>query len=79
MLVTQSSLAHLTPTQRYVFDSTLAIFGKDIAENIFIMATFADGATPPVIQAVKAAGITFCEFFPFNNSALYENPNNKFF
>ena len=41
--VVQASLARLTPTQKYVFDSVLSIFGKDVAENIRIMVTFADG------------------------------------
>ncbi|KTF92594.1 hypothetical protein cypCar_00026626 [Cyprinus carpio] len=31
--VVQASLARLTHTQKYVFDSILSIFGKDIAEN----------------------------------------------
>ena len=35
--VTQASLARLTPTQEYIFTSILSIFGKDMAENIFIL------------------------------------------
>ena len=69
--VTQASLARLTPTQRYVFDSILAVFGKDIGKNILMMTTFADGKTPPVLDAVKEAGIGYCKSFKFNNSALY--------
>ena len=76
--VTQSALVRLTPTQRYVFDSILSIFGKDIQKNIFILATFADGANPPVIKAVTAANIPHADFFPFNNSALYESSRNQF-
>jgi hypothetical protein len=44
--VVQSSLARLDPAQRYVFDSVLELFGKDIAENIIIVATFADAGDP---------------------------------
>ena len=69
--VTQSSSAHLTHTQQYIFDSILAIFGSDVAENIFLMVTFADGQKPPVIAAVKEANIPFSHFFMFNNSALF--------
>ena len=71
--VTQSSLARLTPTQKYIFDSILAIFGRDIAENIFLMCTFADGELPPVLNAVKAANVPGGEkkHFEFNNSALF--------
>lgn len=70
--VAQSSLVRLTPTQRYVFDSILSIFGKDVQKNIFIMATFADSASPPVISAVEVAKVPHAAFFPFNNSALYQ-------
>ncbi|XP_065902285.1 neoverrucotoxin subunit alpha-like [Dysidea avara] len=46
--VVQSSCARLTHTQRYIYDSILSIFGKDVSENIFVMTTFADGQLPPV-------------------------------
>ena len=77
--VTQASLARLTPTQKYIFDSILSIFGKDIQNNIFIMTTFADGAQPPDMGALKEAEIPYAEFFCFNNSALFENPKNSKF
>ena len=35
--VAQSSLARLTPSQKYIFESILAIFGKDI-ENCYYAA-----------------------------------------
>ena len=77
--VTQAALARLTPTQKYIFDSILAIFGKDIASNIFMMATFADGGDPPVLAAIKAANIPFCDFFKFNNSSLYASHQGDMF
>ena len=69
--VTQAPLARLTPTQRYVFDSILSVFGKDVADNIFLMVTFADGKRPPVLDAARAAGVPFKSNFKFNNSALF--------
>ena len=69
--VTQSALARLTPTQRYIFNAILAIFGKDVAGNIFMMVTFADGQTPPVMAAIKDAEFPCCNFYKFNNSALF--------
>jgi hypothetical protein len=71
--ITQSALARLTPTQRYVFDSVLSVFGNDIRDNIFIMATFADGTEPAVKGAVKEADIPFCNFLSFNNAFLFES------
>ncbi|XP_054483588.1 uncharacterized protein LOC129117017 [Anoplopoma fimbria] len=76
--VAQASLARLTPSQKYVFDSVLSIFGKDVAENIRILVTFADGQQPPVLEAIKASGVPCPEtkgglpvHFKFNNSALF--------
>lgn len=76
--VAQAALARLTPSQKYVFDSILSIFGKDIAENIRILVTFADGQKPPVLEAIKESGIPSPKgkdglpvLFKFNNSALF--------
>ena len=69
--VTQAALARLTPTQQYIFDSILSTFGKDVASNIFMMITFADGNKPPVVDAIKSAEIPFCKYFKFNNSSLF--------
>ena len=69
--VTQASLVRLTPTQEYIFTSILSIFGKDVAENIFILTTFADGQEPPVMEAIKKAKIPAQKFHKFNNSAIF--------
>ena len=69
--VAQSSLPRLTPTQKYVFDSILSLFGKDIGDNIFMMLTFADGQRPPVLDGIKEADVPYQKFFKFNNSALF--------
>lgn len=75
--VTQASLARLTPTQRYIFDSILSIFGKDIASNILLMATFADYKKPPVVEALRKAEVPYHKCFKFNNSALYPVPDDE--
>ena len=69
--VTQASLARLTPTQEYIFDSVLSIFGNDVSQNIFLMLTFADGQHPPVLDAIRKATIPCEKYFKFNNSALF--------
>ncbi|XP_022796004.1 uncharacterized protein LOC111334512 [Stylophora pistillata] len=75
--VTQASLAGLTPTQEYIFDSVLSIFGKYVAKNIFMLVTFADGQKPPVMEAIKNAKIPAQKFYKFNNSALFANNVKK--
>ncbi|KAF1383194.1 hypothetical protein PFLUV_G00128790 [Perca fluviatilis] len=76
--VAQAALARLTPSQKYVFDSVLSIFGKDVAENIWVLVTFADGQQPPVLEAINASGVPCPKtkgglpvHFKFNNSALF--------
>ncbi|XP_063003654.1 uncharacterized protein LOC134413401 [Elgaria multicarinata webbii] len=76
--VVQASLARLTQAQKYVFDSVLSIFGKDIKANIQILVTFADGQFPPVLEAILESEVP-CAMdgdgnpvhFKFNNSALF--------
>jgi hypothetical protein len=82
--VAQSPLVRLTHTQKYVIDSILAVFGNDIADNIFLMTTFADGAYPPVVDAIKThitesyppvpINTEHLLYFKFNNSALFTKP-----
>ncbi|MPC41606.1 uncharacterized protein LOC123509483 [Portunus trituberculatus] len=74
--VAQSSLARLSPVQRYIFDNILALFGKDIQDNIFLLLTFADGQKPQVLSAVTEAEIPYKKFFKFNNSAIYSQKDD---
>ncbi|XP_060940668.1 verrucotoxin subunit beta-like [Limanda limanda] len=76
--VAQASLARLTPRQTHMFDSVLSIFGKDVAENIQILVTFADGQHLSVLEAINAANVPCPKtteglpvHFKFNNSALF--------
>ena len=76
--VAQAGQARLTQTQRYIFDSILSIFGNDVANNICIMATFADGGKPPVMEAIKEAKVPCKKYFKFNNSALVGDMGDNF-
>ncbi|XP_072885981.1 uncharacterized protein [Hemitrygon akajei] len=76
--VVQASLARLAHTEKYIFDSILSVFGKDIAENIQILVTFADGQCPPVLEALKVAEVPCLKdkngmpiHFKFNNSVVF--------
>ena len=60
--VAQASLARLTLTQCYIFNSILSLFGKNVWGNIFMMITFADGSKPPVVDAIKVANIPYKKF-----------------
>ena len=71
--VIDASQARLTPTQKYIFDSILSIFGRDVCRNIFAMITFTDSQTPPVLDVIKETQIPSQneKLFKFNNSALF--------
>jgi hypothetical protein len=77
--VAASGVCRLTTTQpqRYIIDSALSIFGKDIKENIRLLVTFADNADPPVVEACRAADFPVTSasagiiYSKFNSSVLY--------
>ena len=75
----QAGNPRLTPTQQYVFDRILAMFGKDIKDNVLVLFTFADGQKPQALSAMLAAGILEDEsnFYKFNNSALFVANSGK--
>ncbi|KAK4030179.1 hypothetical protein OUZ56_023156 [Daphnia magna] len=76
--VVQSGLARLTPTQQYIFDQILSIFGENIKDNIRIMVTFADNSLPPVLDAVKEAKIP-SPIDPITKLPLHHKFNNSIF
>ena len=76
-ILLQASTTRLTPTQQLVFDSILNIFGKDVSSKIILMTTFADAEDPPVLNAVKAANISYQSIFKFNNSSLFAKPTSE--
>ncbi|XP_063049579.1 uncharacterized protein si:ch73-170d6.2 [Engraulis encrasicolus] len=74
--VVPASLARLT--LRYSFEAILSVFGKNIASNIITLVTFADGKSPPVLEAIKEANFPCATrgdgtpvHFKFNNSVLF--------
>ncbi|KAG8147267.1 hypothetical protein E2320_000035 [Naja naja] len=82
-LVAQAFLAHSTHAQKHVFDSMLPMLGKDLKDNIQLLITFADGGTPPVLEALKEADLPHAQdesgtplHFQFNHSALFAKQEN---
>ena len=83
LITAKASTTRFTPSNQYIYDRILEIFGKDAKERFALMCTFADGATPSAVGVLKDV-IYFKEYFCFNNSALYipsdkGNANTKFF
>ncbi|KAA8577426.1 hypothetical protein FQN60_006985, partial [Etheostoma spectabile] len=76
--VAPSALTRLTPSQKRLLVSVFSIFGEDVAENIQVLVTSADGHQPPVLEAINASGVPCPKtkdglpvHFKFNNSALF--------
>ena len=75
--VAASGDSRLSHTQRYILESVLAIFGKDVEEHMRLLVTFADNAYPPVVHACGAVNFpaspktSKIEFSKFNSSVLY--------
>lgn len=67
--------ARLTIVQKYMFDSIISLFGKDIESNICTLITFADGGKPPILASLEESKLPFGQYFTFNNSALYAENN----
>ncbi|EFX69482.1 hypothetical protein DAPPUDRAFT_113639 [Daphnia pulex] len=77
--VVQASLPRLTPTQKYIFDSVLSIFGNDVKENINFLLPFADSQVPTVLKAIAGTGLPYPKdpqtgdpvHHKFNNSSFF--------
>ena len=89
--VASASSPRLTITQRYIFDSIVSLFGKDIADNFIPMLTFCDGKDPQILASLLDDESTFKKtiypqikdrtpwYLQFNNSAIFEsNREGKF-
>ncbi|XP_078126947.1 uncharacterized protein LOC144530979, partial [Sander vitreus] len=57
-LVMKASENRLTDRLRYIFDSVISLFGKDMEKNIVTLITYSNGKTPKhALQALEAANI----------------------
>ena len=75
-LVVHASVARLTDNLKYIFNSVLSLFAKDISENVVIMATHADTKLT-MIDALQEDEVPHSTIFQFNNCALYANEYDK--
>ncbi|CAG0886462.1 unnamed protein product [Darwinula stevensoni] len=69
--------ARPTPTHKYIFEAIMALFGRDVKENIFVLTTFSDNQKSPVLEDIKDAGIPYKKSFKFNNSAVFVRKKSR--
>ncbi|XP_019961256.2 verrucotoxin subunit beta-like isoform X2 [Paralichthys olivaceus] len=79
-IVAPAALTQLTQRQKYFLKRFLSCIKNNVAENVRVLVTFADGRRPPVLEAISAAGVPCPKaedglplHFKFNNSALFAN------
>ena len=70
--VAKAGDVRLTAEQKYIFESILQIFGKDVGENLLSLLTFYDGHDLKVLDAFKEAKIDFVDNFPFNSFGIFQ-------
>ncbi|XP_038590426.1 septin-2-like [Micropterus salmoides] len=57
-LVLKANVYHLSDRMRYIFDSVVSLFGKDMEKNIVALITHSDGLIPEnVLKALDAAKV----------------------
>ncbi|KAK2809893.1 hypothetical protein Q5P01_000483 [Channa striata] len=86
-LVVKASENRLSDRLRYIFDSVVSLFGKDLEENIVALITHSDGIAPKnVFHALEAANIKCAKneknqplHFLFNNSQTTEKTEDNEF
>ncbi|XP_064176198.1 uncharacterized protein LOC135246849 isoform X3 [Anguilla rostrata] len=73
-LLVKASQCRLSPSQKYIFDAILSIFGKNMEKNFMILITFSDWMPPLALQLVSESGVPFLKdekndpvHFLFNN------------
>ena len=75
--VASSVAPRLTPTQNYILEAVLSIFGKDIEENINMLLTFTDAQEPQILAALQRAQVPYQGFFKFNNAVVFDSTKHS--
>ncbi|CAG0896306.1 unnamed protein product [Darwinula stevensoni] len=74
--VVPATMAKLSETQRYLFDSMMSVFGRDMEGNIYVLATFADFQGLPVLEALKDGDIPYRTYYKFNYGSHFVCPDH---
>ena len=82
-LVEKYNTIHLTEIQIKIFQTIATMFGNNVRENTFIMATFCDDVyddttesePPQLLEFFKEQKFDFTDHYLFNNKDIYKNPD----
>ena len=70
--VAKAGDARLTAQQRYIFESVLHIFGKNVKENLLSVLTCYDGHSVNILDSFEEADMNFVDNFPVNSEAMLQ-------
>ncbi|XP_035286539.1 uncharacterized protein LOC118234239 [Anguilla anguilla] len=83
-LVVKASENRLSPSQKYIFNAILSVFGKNMEKNLLTLITFSDWMPPSALNAVIKSGVPFRKdedgesvHFLFNNTP-FQKPAKKY-
>ena len=84
-LVVQSFNVRLTLNQKYIFQSVINLFGKNVIGNFVIMLTFSDGGKNQIIDSLlNDSSFSIIKeyldvpwYLNFNNSAIFSDKNDE--
>ena len=74
--VMPANASRLSPTMKYIFDSIISLFGKNLKENLILVATH--GTTKPkhAIEALKEYNIKIRNSYHFENAEVLKTKYN---
>ena len=76
--VTVASMSRLTPTQKYILDSILSLFGKNLEDSLILLSTHAHGHSVEALSALKKHKIKIKKSYHFENSQILNlKPNSN--
>lgn len=75
--VLPANQGRLTATMRYISQSILAMFGKDLFDSILPCLTFSDGGDSNALAALEEGKVPFKEHCLFQNSAIYQKTKSE--
>ena len=74
--VIRAADVRLTAEQRYIFESVLQMFGRDMAGSFLSLLTFHDSGDPMVVAALRQANIQFAKEITFNSHGIFQHKEN---
>ena len=74
--VMPANASRLTPTMKYILDSILSLFGKNLKENLILLGTHGIAKPKNAIEALKGQNIKVKKSYHFENAEVLKTKYN---